>query len=133
MDAAAVTNALKVLAEAIAAGTVAEAELKSLADSYEAVEAAFDGMDPATKVRFVALQPLIAEKVGLPSAMTRTVIMKNWGRQHVGKTDEDQNLGDVSVIMKNWGRQHLGQSDTEPATPKDMSVILKNWGRQHIG
>jgi hypothetical protein len=133
MDATAVSHALKVLAEAIAAGTIAEPELRDLADSYEAVEAAFDAMDAATKVRFIALQPLIAEKVGLPSVATRTVIMKNWGRQHVGKADEGQNTGDIAVIMKNWGRQHIGKSDAELDTPKDMSVILKNWGRQHIG
>lgn len=133
MDKETAAKLLKQLSESVAAGELDQQSLQDLADGFETIDAQAAEFDQATQLRYLALQPLIAEKVGFPESGSMNVVMKNWGRQHLDKSTSDEpQPGDVSVVMKNWGRQHLAASEAIENTPKEVSVVMKNWGRQHL-
>lgn len=126
-------DVLKELSKSIATGELKEESLKVLSDNYEQIEKEYESLNDASKLRFSALQPFIAETLGLPESSNMNVVMKNWGRQgQRGRiTEEDIKDGDVAVVMKNWGRQgKINPMLNSKDINNDVSVVMKNWGRQ---
>lgn len=131
MDVARIQDLLKAVSAGLLEGKLDRDALAELSNGFEEIEGGIANLDEASKLRYFALQPFIAEQVGLPDPSDVAVVMKNWGRQHIGReADEDGALpGDVTVIMKNWGRQHIGRElNIDPKV--GVNVVLKNWGRQ---